>query len=57
MAPTAAAAAAGSIAPSIEEGKLLSEALATVHTQLVQLKRCLVSPHFQSISLPSSHCD
>ncbi|GAA6007594.1 hypothetical protein JCM11491_004219 [Sporobolomyces phaffii] len=31
-----------SVAPSVhEEGKLLSEALATVHTQLVQLKRCL----------------
>ncbi|GAA5849350.1 hypothetical protein JCM3766R1_005324 [Sporobolomyces carnicolor] len=35
--------APASIAPSIEEGKLLSEALATVHTQLVQLKRCLDS--------------
>ncbi|GAA5960942.1 hypothetical protein JCM3765_007549 [Sporobolomyces pararoseus] len=38
MAPTP------SVAPStLEEGKLLSEALATVHTQLVQLKRCLDS--------------
>lgn len=47
-----------SITPSIEEGKLLSEALATVHTQLVQLKRCLVShhhhhPHF---SLQLTNC-
>ncbi|GAA5930686.1 retromer subunit VPS35 [Sporobolomyces koalae] len=31
------------VAASIEEGKLLSEALATVQTQLVQLKRCLDS--------------
>ncbi|GAA5969329.1 hypothetical protein JCM21900_002813, partial [Sporobolomyces salmonicolor] len=27
--------------PSQEEGKLLAEALATVHTQLGQLRRCL----------------
>jgi len=45
MAPT--------IGPSIEEGKLLAEALSTVHTQLVQLKRCLVSIPTLPTHLPS----